>query len=154
MTGIGALVVTNEHRVQVLTVDGTVLCVLDPSMVAGVDRLGIDLFGVALYPGTDDILVTDRNSHRVFALSWSSEVWHFKCCSVGPYVFWRSCQSVFVMGYSISFAGFRVDYWMRGHLEVKAHNWANSISPLVLQSHQRMMSGRQIWLIIAWIVLQ
>ena len=74
MTGAGALVVTDEHRVQVLTVDGAVLCVLDPTAVVGVGRLGGDLFGVALYPGTDEILVTDCLNHRVVALSWSPEV--------------------------------------------------------------------------------
>ncbi len=76
VTGAGALVVTDEHRVQVLTVDGAVLCVLDPTAVVGVGRLGRNLFGVALYPGTDEILVTDYDNHRVVALSWSPEV----CC--------------------------------------------------------------------------
>ncbi len=76
MTGAGALVVTDDHRVQVLTVDGAVLCVLDPTAVVGVGRLNRNLYGVALYPGTDEILVTDHHSHRVVALSWSSEV----CC--------------------------------------------------------------------------
>jgi hypothetical protein len=33
LTGAGALVVTDDHRVQVLTVDGAVLCVLDPTAV-------------------------------------------------------------------------------------------------------------------------
>ncbi len=76
VTGAGALVVTDDHRVQVLTVDGAVLCVLDPTMVVGVGCLGYGLSGVALYPGTDEILVTDYENHRVVALSWSSEV----CC--------------------------------------------------------------------------
>jgi hypothetical protein len=76
VTGAGALVVTDEHRVQVLTVDGAVLCVLDPTAVVGVGRLGSVLYGVALYPGTDEILVTDYHNHRVAALSWSPEV----CC--------------------------------------------------------------------------
>ena len=74
VTGAGALVVTDDHRVQVLTVDGAVLCVLDPTAVVGVGRLGGGLFGVALYPGTDEILVTDYNNNRVVALSWSPEV--------------------------------------------------------------------------------
>jgi hypothetical protein len=77
VTGAGALVVTDEHRVQVLTVDGTVLCVLDPTAVVGVGRLGVGLSGVALYPGTDEIFVTDTRNHRVVALSWSPEV----CCN-------------------------------------------------------------------------
>ena len=76
VTGAGALVVTDKHRVQVLTVDGAVLCVLDPTAVVGVGRLGSYLFGVALYPGTDEILVTDYINDRVVALSWSPEV----CC--------------------------------------------------------------------------
>ena len=37
LTSSGALVVTDRHRVQVLTVEGSVLCVLDPTEVAGVD---------------------------------------------------------------------------------------------------------------------
>ncbi len=76
VTGAGALVVTDEHRVQVLTVDGAVLCVLDPAAVVGVGRLGGALSGVALYPGTDEILVSDWSNHRVVALAWSPEV----CC--------------------------------------------------------------------------
>ncbi len=74
VTGAGAMVVTDNHRVQVLTVDGAVLCLLDPRAVVGVGRLGSDLHGVALYPGTDEILVTDSDSDRVVALSWSFEV--------------------------------------------------------------------------------
>ena len=76
VTGAGALVVTDEHRVQVLTVDGAVLCMLDPTAVAGVGPLGSWLPGVAVCVGTDEILVTDSMSHRVVALSWSAEV----CC--------------------------------------------------------------------------
>ena len=76
VTRAGALVVTDEYRVQVLTVDGAVVCVLDPTAVVGVGRLGSTLNGVALYPGTDEILVTDYDNHRVVALSWSPEV----CC--------------------------------------------------------------------------
>ncbi len=56
--------------------DGAILCVLDPTVVVGVGRLGDILLGVALYPGTDEILVTDIYNHRVVALSWSPEV----CC--------------------------------------------------------------------------
>jgi hypothetical protein len=74
VTGAGALVVTDQHRVQVLTLDGAVLCVLDPTAVVGVGRLGSVLSGVALYPGTDEILVTDYTNDRVVALSWSPEV--------------------------------------------------------------------------------
>ncbi len=76
VTGAGALVVTDQHRVQVLTVDGAVLCVLDPTAVVGVGRLGVALYmeGVALYPGTDEILVADLDNNRVLALSWSLDV--------------------------------------------------------------------------------
>ncbi len=85
VTGAGALVVTDWYRVQVLTVDGAILCVLDPTAVVGVGRLGLFLHGVALYPGTDEILVTDWANHRVAALSWSSEVSHFKYCLFTPH---------------------------------------------------------------------
>jgi hypothetical protein len=78
VTGAGALVVTDEYRVQLLTVDGAVLCVLDPTAVVGVGQLGVSLYGVALYPGTDDILVTDLGNHRVVALSWCLEVFCFE----------------------------------------------------------------------------
>ena len=71
VTSTGALVVTDEHRVQVLTVDGAVLCVLDPTAVAGVGRLGRILYGVTVCADTDEILVTDRDNHRVVALTWS-----------------------------------------------------------------------------------
>ncbi len=74
VTGGGALVVTDLNRVQVLTVDGAVLCVLDPMAVVGVGRLGSSLYGMALYPGTDEILIANCNKNRVVALSWSPEV--------------------------------------------------------------------------------
>ena len=73
VTGSGALVVTDEHRVQVLTVDGAVLCVIDPSAVAGVGRLGLNLCSVAVFPGTNEILVTDYQNHRVVALTCTSD---------------------------------------------------------------------------------
>ena len=78
VTGAGALVVTDEYRVQVLTVDGAALCVLDPTTVVSVGLLGSDLYGVALFPGTDEILVTDCDNHCVVALSWSPEVWCYE----------------------------------------------------------------------------
>jgi hypothetical protein len=84
VTGVGALVVTDEYRVQVLTVDGAVLCVLDPTAVVGVGRLCINLYGVALYPGTDEILVTDYINDRVVALSWSPEVCYYEQCCFPP----------------------------------------------------------------------
>ncbi len=72
LTGSGALVVTDLNRVQVMTVDGTVLCVIDPSAVAGVGRLGFRLFGVAVFLGTNEILVMDTNNNRVVALTCTS----------------------------------------------------------------------------------
>ena len=71
VTSTGALVVTDDHRVQVLTVDGAVLCVLDPTAVAGVGRLGQYLYGVTVCPDTDEILITDKENYRVVALTWS-----------------------------------------------------------------------------------
>jgi hypothetical protein len=70
-TSTGALVVTDRYRVQVLTVDGAILCVLDPTAVAGVGRLGDFLGGVTVCADTDEILVTDYDHHRVVALMWS-----------------------------------------------------------------------------------
>jgi DNA-binding beta-propeller fold protein YncE len=73
VTGSGALVVTDQHRVQVLSLDGAVLCELAPSAVVGVGRLGSNLFGVAVLPGTNEILVTDSFNHRVVALTCTSD---------------------------------------------------------------------------------
>ena len=71
VTSTGALVVTDEYRVQLLTVDGAILCVLDPTAVVGVGRLGDVMFGVTVCLDTDEILVTDQKFHRVVALTWS-----------------------------------------------------------------------------------
>ena len=71
LTSSGALVVTDVHRVQVLTVEGAVLCVLDPTLVVGVGRLGESLYGVVVCLGTDEILVTDEDNHHVVALMWN-----------------------------------------------------------------------------------
>ena len=71
VTSTGTLVVPDQHRVQVLTVDGAVVFVLDPTAVAGVGQLGESLFGVAVCADTDEILVTDSDNHRVVALTWS-----------------------------------------------------------------------------------
>ncbi len=72
LTSSGALVVTDQYRrVQVMTVEGAVLCVLDPTTVAGVGRLGESLPGVAVCPGTAEILVTDFDNHRIVALMWN-----------------------------------------------------------------------------------
>ncbi len=71
VTSNGALVVTDQHRVQLLTVDGAVLCVLDPTAVAGVGRLGRDLEGVTVCAGTDEILVADSENNRMVELTWS-----------------------------------------------------------------------------------
>jgi hypothetical protein len=79
LTLSGALVVTDERRVQVLTVEGAMLCVLDPTAVVGVGQLGRYLYGVAVCPWTDEILVTDLINHRVVALMLNpnSEVPYF-----------------------------------------------------------------------------
>jgi hypothetical protein len=78
VTSTGTLVVTDRRRVQVLTVDGAVVCVLDPN-VAGVGQLGRYLFGVTVCADIDEILVTDFEISRVVALTWSppSQVRHF-----------------------------------------------------------------------------
>ncbi len=127
VTGAGALVVTDPYRVQVLTVDGAVLCVLDPTAVVGVSCLGFDLLGVALYPGTDDILVTDYNNHRVVALSWSPEVYylHPACFLVAALAASR-WSFLFCLLYSVWLIG------CAGVFAVKAHNSANSTNPLGL----------------------
>ena len=81
VTSTGALVVTDDYRVQVLTVDGAVVCVLDPTAVVGVGQLGLNLYGVTVFADTDEILVTDRFNHRVVTLTWSppSQVRQFSC---------------------------------------------------------------------------
>ena len=57
-----------------------------------------------------------------------------------------------MMGFSVLFVVvFSVDYWMRGHLAVKAHNWANPTAPVVSQSPQREICGWWILIIIAWL---
>ena len=71
LTSTGALVITDWCRVQVLTVDGAVVCVFDPTAVVGVGRLGEYLDGVTVCADTDEILVTDYYNHRVVALTWS-----------------------------------------------------------------------------------
>jgi hypothetical protein len=96
VTSTGALVVADRQRVQVLTVDGAVLCVLDPTAVAGGRRgkylCGVticgdtkeiiiadeenhydlcDLASVTVCAGTDEILGTIFNQNRVVALTWS-----------------------------------------------------------------------------------
>ncbi len=109
VTGAGALVVTDQHRVQVLTVDGAVLCVLDPTAVIGVGRLGQDLLGVALYPGTDEILVTDCLNHRVVALLWSSEVCCYEQCCLYPAFSVGGCIGL-VIGFFVFFVVCSVDY--------------------------------------------
>ncbi len=120
VTGAGALVVTDVCRVQVLTVDGAVLCVLDPTAVVGVGRLGGYLYGVALYPGTDEILVTDYDNHRVVALSGllryviTNRIYPPVC---------GGCIGL-MMGFSVFsfFHVFRVIHLTRKSLAVKAHN--------------------------------
>jgi hypothetical protein len=97
LTSTGALVVTDRHRVQVLTVDGAVVCVLDPTAVASVGRLGQDLYGVTVCADTDGILVTDLHNHRVVALTWSPpsqvrlfsiffQIYFFSSCNLPSFV--------------------------------------------------------------------
>ena len=74
VTSTGALVVTDDNRVQVLTVDGAVVCVLDPTAVVGVGRLGPYLFGVAVCAGTDEILITDYHHRRLVAVTLSTSI--------------------------------------------------------------------------------
>jgi DNA-binding beta-propeller fold protein YncE len=73
VTRSGALVVTDNRRVQVLTVDGAILCVLDPTrrLVVGMGQLGEYLSGVAVCDDTAEILVTDYDNNRLIALTWS-----------------------------------------------------------------------------------
>jgi hypothetical protein len=75
LTSTGALVVTDKYRVQVLTVDGAIVCVLDPTAVVGVGQLGQYLYGVTVCADTAEILVMDRDNHRVVALTWSPPSW-------------------------------------------------------------------------------
>lgn len=89
VTSTGALVVSDERCVQVLTVEGAVVCVLDPLnpiMNFGVGRLqlGGSHYGLAVYPGTNEILFTDSCNDRLLALSWSPEVCCYKQCSLQP----------------------------------------------------------------------
>jgi DNA-binding beta-propeller fold protein YncE len=102
VTSTGALVVTDEYRVQVLTVDGAVLGVLDPTAVAGVGQLGQYLNDVTVCADSDEILVTDRDHHRVVALTWlpPSQVYRFPF-----YVF--DFKNVFSHFYSSCFAQYR-----------------------------------------------
>ncbi len=71
VTAAGALAVTDERRVQVLTVDGAVVFVIDPAVVVCGCHLGPMLYGVTVYVETDEILITDRDNNRVLALTWS-----------------------------------------------------------------------------------
>ncbi len=110
VTKSGMLVVTDEHRVQVLTVNGAMLCVLDPSVIAnGLGRLGQSLYGVTVSPGTNEIVVADFDNHRVVALTCTPE-WS----SLIDARAWGSCgyqrgQFFFPFGIAVSAAG---DIWV------------------------------------------
>jgi hypothetical protein len=98
VTSTGALVITDDlRRVQVLTVDGAVLCVLYPTALAGVGRLGKILLGVTVCAGTDEILVTDYINHRVVALTWSPPA------HVRPFSFYYSVCFFFALSLFILF---------------------------------------------------
>ena len=91
VTSTGALVVSDERCVQVLTVEGAFLCVLDPlNPIMDVDvgvggwHHGFSHCGLAVYPGTNEILFTDSCNDRLLALSWSPEVCCYKQCSLQP----------------------------------------------------------------------
>ncbi len=71
VTSVGALVVTDHICVQVLTVDGAVLCMLDPTSLAGVCQMSSYLAGITVCAGTDEILVTDMENQCVLELTWS-----------------------------------------------------------------------------------
>ncbi len=89
-----ALVVTDTQRLQVLALDGSVLCVLRLDLqTIGLGRLGLclwalsscgiqpvwrgrrglgyNLFGLIVCADSNDIIVTDWNNHRVLTLMWS-----------------------------------------------------------------------------------
>lgn len=75
VTKAGALVVSDGsdsafYRVQVLTIDGTVLSVLNPSRFPLVGALMSCPRGMAVCVGTDDILVTDGVGRRIVAMTW------------------------------------------------------------------------------------
>ena len=70
-TRAGALVVTDAHRVQVMTVDGDVLCVMGPN-VTRIRVLSDILFGVTVCRNTDEILFTDWCNHRVVGIAWQT----------------------------------------------------------------------------------
>ena len=102
VTSTGALVVTDQHRVQVLTVDRAVLCVLDPTTVAGVGRLGGFLCGVTVCADTDEILVTDAHNNRVVALTWSPPSQVLLVC----FYFSNKSSSFFFFALNLSCVGY------------------------------------------------
>ena len=73
VTRAGTLVVSDDCRVQVLTIDGDILCVMDPTVLLTWDRgsLGRALRGFAVCAGTDELLVTDHENDCLVALAWS-----------------------------------------------------------------------------------
>jgi hypothetical protein len=73
VTRAGALVVSDDCRVQVLTIDGDILCVVDPTLLSTWvhGSLGRALRGFAVCAGTDELLVTDFDHNCVVALTWS-----------------------------------------------------------------------------------
>jgi hypothetical protein len=147
LTSSGELVVADHHRVQVLTVEGAVLCVLDPTAVAGVGRLGTHLRSVALFPGTDEILVVDPDNHRIVALTWTRPChvrfssFFFVCVCVCVHVLFVFISYSYhqynnylcnIYIYSI-FRMHRAPCWMRGPGEVTVSNWDNFQIHVVLR---------------------
>ena len=73
VTGDGALVVSDHYYgVQILTVDGITLWRLEPTLLTPVvGSLGYEIRGLIVCAGTDEIIFTDYNKHRLLALTWS-----------------------------------------------------------------------------------
>ena len=67
VTAAGTLVVADHLRVQELTLDGVILCVLDPTAVVRLEHTG----GVCVCESTGEILVTDYIRHSVMAFTRS-----------------------------------------------------------------------------------
>ena len=152
VTSTGALVVTDQHRVQVLTVDGAVVCVLDPTAVVGVGRLGQYLNGVTVCAGTNEILVTDWGNHRVVALTWSppSQVRLFRF--ILSFIFFLFYFILFCLISSRVCVGCRalpVSWRARGPGAARARRSDNSTTRLVCWPCRREACGWWIATIIA-----
>jgi hypothetical protein len=63
VTRAGTLLVADEHRVQELALDGTVLCVVGSHAI-----FGQRLFGIAACPVSGDVVVADYDHNHVVVL--------------------------------------------------------------------------------------